>query len=85
MELPGEVNPQGWWQSYALDQASRSDLEAAATLPQLLRSSIVPGLLQTTEYARAMHEAGIQVCALVWIDEQSSSVAGNDCSRRPAL
>jgi hypothetical protein len=55
--LAAEGKQQGWWQSYDLDFATYVGLEAAATSLSYFQSSIVPGILQTPEYARAMHEA----------------------------
>jgi hypothetical protein len=60
MTLAREGKQQGWWQSYELDFATYVGLEAAATSLSFYMSSIVPGILQTPEYARAMHLAGFQ-------------------------
>jgi transcriptional regulator with XRE-family HTH domain len=60
MELAKEGKQQGWWQSYELDYfATYVGLEQAATWLCYYQSSIVPGLLQTPEYARAMHQGSI--------------------------
>jgi hypothetical protein len=50
---------QGWWQSYDLDPTFSPyiGLEADATSTKYYQSTIIPGLLQTADYARAMHEA----------------------------
>jgi transcriptional regulator with XRE-family HTH domain len=49
----------GWWQSYDLDPAFSPyiGLEADATSTKYYQSTVIPGLLQTADYARAMHEA----------------------------
>jgi transcriptional regulator with XRE-family HTH domain len=57
--LAREGKRQGWWQSYDLDFATYVGLEAEAAGIKYYQSSIVPGLLQTPDYARAMYEAGI--------------------------
>jgi transcriptional regulator with XRE-family HTH domain len=57
--LAAEGKQQGWWQPYELEFATYVGLEAAATSLSYFQSSIVPGLLQTPEYARAMHEADL--------------------------
>jgi transcriptional regulator with XRE-family HTH domain len=60
MELAKEGKQQGWWQSYELDYfATYVGLEQAATWLCYYQSSIVPGLLQTPEYARAMHQGSL--------------------------
>ena len=60
MQLSHEGKQQGWWQGYDLDYfATYVGLEAEAVGIKCYQSAIVPGLLQTLDYARAMHEAGI--------------------------
>ncbi len=60
MALARESKQTGWWQSYDLDYfATYVGLEAEAVEIKYFQSTIVPGLMQTPEYARAMHEAGI--------------------------
>ena len=56
-KLAAEGKQQGWWQPYELEFATYVGLEAAATSLSDFHSIIVPGLLQTPEYARAMHQA----------------------------
>jgi transcriptional regulator with XRE-family HTH domain len=60
MDLAREGKQQGWWQSYDLDYATYVGLEEAAISLSYYQSSIVPGILQTPDYARAVHEAGVQ-------------------------
>jgi transcriptional regulator with XRE-family HTH domain len=60
MALAREGKQTGWWQSYDLDYfATYVGLEAEAARIKYYQSTIVPGLLQTPGYARAMHEAGV--------------------------
>jgi transcriptional regulator with XRE-family HTH domain len=60
MLLAREGKQTGWWQGYDLDYfATYVGLEAEAVGIKYYQSTIVPGLLQTQDYARAMHEAGI--------------------------
>lgn len=60
MSLAREGKQAGWWQGYDLDYfGTYVGLEAAAVEIRYYQSGIVPGLLQTAEYARAMHAAGI--------------------------
>jgi transcriptional regulator with XRE-family HTH domain len=58
--LAAEGKQQGWWQSYELDYfATYVGLEEVATATKNFQSTTVPGLLQTADYARAMHESGV--------------------------
>jgi Domain of unknown function (DUF5753)/Helix-turn-helix domain len=53
--LASESKQPGWWQSYDLDYfATYVGLEEAATGLSYYHTTIVPGLLQTVDYARAM-------------------------------
>jgi transcriptional regulator with XRE-family HTH domain len=56
MDLAKEGKQQGWWQSYDLPFSTYIGLEADAISIKDYDSAIVPGLLQTAEYARAVHE-----------------------------
>jgi transcriptional regulator with XRE-family HTH domain len=48
---------QGWWQGYDLDYfATYVGLEEEAIALSYYQSSVVPGLLQTPDYVRAIHE-----------------------------
>jgi transcriptional regulator with XRE-family HTH domain len=70
MALAREGKQTGWWQSYDLDYfATYVGLEAAATGIKYYQSAIVPGLMQTPDYARAMHEAGVPEFTPERIDE----------------
>jgi hypothetical protein len=48
-----------WWQSYDLSYETYVSLEADALAISAFQSSVVHGLLQTAEYARAGHEGAI--------------------------
>lgn len=55
--LAAEGKQQGWWQAHELDYfATYVGLEEAAIAVRGYQSSVVPGLLQTPAYARAMAE-----------------------------
>ncbi len=59
-QLAREGKQTGWWQGYDLDYfATYVGLEAAAVGIKSYQSTIVPGLMQTRDYARAMYEAGV--------------------------
>jgi hypothetical protein len=60
MKLAVEGKQQGWWQAHELDYyGTYVGLEDAASTILQYQSSIVPGLLQTPDYARLMAEAVI--------------------------
>lgn len=60
MSLAREGKQTGWWQGYDLDYfATYVGLEAEAVGIKSYQSAIVPGLLQTQGYARAMHGASV--------------------------
>lgn len=60
MSLAQQGKQAGWWQGYDLDYfATYVGLEAEAVGIKYYQSSIVPGLLQTPDYARAMHAVSI--------------------------
>ena len=59
MKLAREGKQQGWWQSYDLGYATYVGLEAEAVAISGFQSSVVHGLLQTADYARAGHEGAM--------------------------
>ncbi|HUB48045.1 MAG TPA: helix-turn-helix transcriptional regulator [Acetobacteraceae bacterium] len=59
MTLAVEGKQQGWWQPYALPYGEYVGLEQAATSMDVYNSAVVPGLLQTGAYAKALHEAAL--------------------------
>src|SRR6266566_1465722 len=58
-KLAAEGTRQAWWQSYDLDYATYVGLEAEAVAISAFQSSVVHGLLQTADYARAGHEGAM--------------------------
>jgi transcriptional regulator with XRE-family HTH domain len=70
MQLSHESKQQGWWQGYDLDYfATYVGLEAEAVGIKYYQSAIVPGLVQTPDYARAMHEVSVPKIASERIDQ----------------
>lgn len=70
MRMAREGKQPGWWQGFDLaDFATYVGLEAAAVRIQYYQSTVVPGLMQTSQYAHAMYEAGIPEFAPERIDE----------------
>ena len=53
-ELARESRQQGWWQSYDVPHSAFIGLEADASSIDTFEGAIVPGLLQTADYARAV-------------------------------
>jgi transcriptional regulator with XRE-family HTH domain len=61
---------QGWWQGYELDLfATYVGLEEEATALSIYQSSIVPGLLQTPGYVRAIHQNSVPPNSAERIDQ----------------
>jgi hypothetical protein len=58
-QLARDSKQQGWWQPYDLPYSTYVGLEAEAVATKYYQSMIIPGLLQTADYARAMHEVVI--------------------------
>jgi transcriptional regulator with XRE-family HTH domain len=56
-ELAKESKAQAWWQPYGLPYATYVGLEAEATSISDYGSGVFPGLLQTPDYARVIHES----------------------------
>lgn len=54
MTLAREGKQRGWWQDYAILYGTYVGLEAEASSIDVYQSGVVPGLLQTEEYVRAM-------------------------------
>jgi transcriptional regulator with XRE-family HTH domain len=59
MKLAAEGKQQAWWQSYDLGYATYVGLEVEAVAISAFQSSVVNGLLQTADYARAGHEGAM--------------------------
>jgi len=59
LRLAAEAKQQAWWQSYDLGYATYVGLEAEAVTISAFQSSVVHGLLQTADYARAGHRGTI--------------------------
>jgi len=60
MDLAREGKQQAWWQSYDLENfATYVGLEQAASGLYYYQSTIVPGLLQTVDYMKAMYKGSL--------------------------
>jgi transcriptional regulator with XRE-family HTH domain len=72
MELAREGRQPGWWESYHLVGALSTyiGLEADATFIKKFECTLIPGLLQTADYARAIHESIVEDLSRDTIEEQ---------------
>ena len=69
-ELAKEGKSHGWWQSYDLPYATYVGLEAEAVSICDFEPGAVPGLLQTVDYARAIHEGALPRLSPETIDQR---------------
>lgn len=69
-ELAREGKSHGWWQSYDLPYGTYVGLEAEAISICDFEPSAVPGLLQTMDYARAIHEGALPRLSPEIIDQR---------------
>jgi transcriptional regulator with XRE-family HTH domain len=69
MLLAHESKQQGWWHSHDLDFGTYVGLEDAAVAIMYYHSTTIPGLLQTADYARAVHEVVVPKLLPERIDE----------------
>jgi transcriptional regulator with XRE-family HTH domain len=58
-QLAREGRGQAWWQPYDLPYATYVGLEAEAVAISDFEPGVIPGLLQTPDYARALHAASM--------------------------
>lgn len=61
MRLAREGKQQGWWQSFSvpLKYTNYIDFEQSATSLSIFYSSVVPGIVQSPNYTRALHENAV--------------------------
>jgi transcriptional regulator with XRE-family HTH domain len=70
VKLASEGRQRAWWQAYDLGYETYVGLEAEAVAISAFQSSVVHGLLQTPDYARAGHEGTMPRLAPDQIDLQ---------------
>lgn len=68
--LAKESRKPAWWQRYGLPYANYVGLEAEALRISDFESGAFPGLLQTPDYARAIHESAMPKLAPELIDQR---------------
>ncbi|MHA6621315.1 helix-turn-helix domain-containing protein [Pseudonocardia sp. DLS-67] len=60
LDLTRAAGAKGWWRAYGLDDRGYIPLEAEASTVREFAASLVPGLLQTADYARALFETSLR-------------------------
>jgi hypothetical protein len=60
LDLTREASVKGWWRAYGLDDKCYVPLEASASTVRDFTVTYVPGLLQTSDYARTMFESSLR-------------------------
>jgi transcriptional regulator with XRE-family HTH domain len=70
VKLASEGRQRAWWQAYDLGYETYVGLEAEAVAISAFQSSVIHGLLQTADYARAGHESAMPRLAPDQIDMQ---------------
>jgi transcriptional regulator with XRE-family HTH domain len=68
--LAREGKGQGWWQPFDLPYATYVGLEAAAVAISDYEPGVFPALLQTSAYARAVHEGALPRLSQEMIDQR---------------
>jgi transcriptional regulator with XRE-family HTH domain len=88
MTLAREGKQRGWWQDHNLPWATYAGLEAEASSIDAYQSGVIPGLIQTEEYARAIFQMAVpplspeKLSQLVQVRlTRQSRVAAEDDSR----
>lgn len=68
LELAREARKKGWWQHYGVAARVYIALETACSKKRNFELEVVPGLLQTEDYARAMFAVQSSTRSSQWID-----------------
>lgn len=69
MELAREAKQPGWWETYDVPYSDYIGLEADAVVSKTFQSSVVPGILQTADYARELHVKSIPPLSPELVDQ----------------
>ncbi len=70
LELVRQARAPGWWRRYGISNKDFVALETAASRIVNYEVALVPGLLQTEEYARALFTSGSRTRSEEWIANQ---------------
>lgn len=70
LDLVRRARQPGWWKQYGFSDDHFIALESGASRLSAFEPDLIPGLLQTADYARALFGAGMRTRAKRWIDTQ---------------
>jgi transcriptional regulator with XRE-family HTH domain len=70
LDMIRQARAKGWWKQYGISDKDFIALETAATHISVYEVTLVPGLLQTAEYARSVFTSGSRQRAEDWIANQ---------------
>ena len=70
LDMIRQARAKGWWKQYGISDKDFVALETAATRISNYEVTLVPGLLQTAEYARSVFTSGSRERAEDWIANQ---------------
>jgi transcriptional regulator with XRE-family HTH domain len=70
LDLIRQARKQGWWKQYGISDRDFIALETGASHMSTYQLMLVPGLLQTEDYARALFESGREARREEWIINQ---------------
>ena len=70
LELIRQARIKGWWKQYGISDKAFVALETGANRISNYELSLMPGLLQTADYARALFESGREARRPDWIANQ---------------
>ncbi|MBB4904248.1 helix-turn-helix domain-containing protein [Actinophytocola algeriensis] len=70
LDMIRQARAPGWWKQYGISDKDFIALETAATRISVYEVTLVPGLLQTAEYARAVFTSGSRQRTEDWIANQ---------------
>ncbi len=70
LDMIREARAPGWWKQYGISDKDFVALETAASRISSYEIAVVPGLLQTADYARSMFQSGREPRREDWIANQ---------------
>jgi Domain of unknown function (DUF5753)/Helix-turn-helix domain len=84
VQMAHEARQRGWWQSSALPNPPQTmvGLEQAATMMRQFELALVPGLLQTSDYARALRTT---IAPTTPIEVLENQIAARMTGREPCF